>query len=85
MTFDVTVYITWKEGVLDPQGAAVTESLHKLGYDGVEGVSISKMMKVRLQAEKDNVEQQVVEMCEKLLANPVIEDYTYEIEEVIPS
>nr|WP_090844424.1 phosphoribosylformylglycinamidine synthase subunit PurS [Alkalicoccus daliensis] len=83
MTFEVTIYVTWKNGVLDPQGAAVTESLHKLGYEGVESVSISKMMQVRLTAEKEEVEAQVTEMCEKLLANPVIEDYTFEIEEVI--
>lgn len=85
MTYNVKVYISWKEGVLDPQGAAVTDSLHKIGYSGVESVSISRMIEVKMEADRDNVERQVTEMCEKLLANPVIEDYSYEIEEVVSS
>ncbi|MFC4736664.1 phosphoribosylformylglycinamidine synthase subunit PurS [Bacillus daqingensis] len=83
MTYDVTVYVTWKEGVLDPQGTAVTESLHKLGYGEVESVSISRMLQLRLEAAPEEVETKVTEMCEKLLANPVIEDYRFEVEEVI--
>ncbi|PTL39196.1 phosphoribosylformylglycinamidine synthase subunit PurS [Alkalicoccus saliphilus] len=85
MTYNVKVYISWKEGVLDPQGAAVTDSLHKIGYSGVESVSISRMVEVKMEADRDSVERQVTEMCEKLLANPVIEDYSYEIEEVVSS
>jgi phosphoribosylformylglycinamidine synthase subunit PurS len=85
MTYNVKVYISWKEGILDPQGAAVTDSLHKIGYSGVESVSISRMVEVKMEADRDSVERQVTEMCEKLLANPVIEDYSYEIEEVVSS
>ncbi|TVP84441.1 MAG: phosphoribosylformylglycinamidine synthase, purS protein [Alkalicoccus sp.] len=85
MTYNVKVYISWKAGVLDPQGAAVTDSLHKIGYSGVESVSISRMVEVKMEADRDSVERQVTEMCEKLLANPVIEDYSYEIEEVVSS
>ncbi|QKS70416.1 phosphoribosylformylglycinamidine synthase subunit PurS [Paenalkalicoccus suaedae] len=82
MVYDVKVYVTWKEGVLDPQGAAVTSSLNKLGFDGVEDVRISKMITLKVEA-TENVEEKVTAMCEKLLANPVIEDYTFEIEEAV--
>ncbi|SES00518.1 phosphoribosylformylglycinamidine synthase [Salipaludibacillus aurantiacus] len=85
MMYEVKVYVTLKEGVLDPQGSAVKNSLHHLGYEGVEEVRIGKVMTLRIEAEKDTVDAQVKEMCDKLLANPVIEDYTYETEEVVSS
>lgn len=76
----VKVYITLKESVLDPQGQAVNESLHNMGYDMVKDVRIGKFIELMVDEEAD-VEQSVREVCEKLLANTVIEDYTYEIEE----
>ncbi|CAM3915783.1 phosphoribosylformylglycinamidine synthase subunit PurS [Alkalicoccus chagannorensis] len=82
-TYDATVYVTWKSGVLDPQGSAVQDSLQQLGYDNVSGTTISKMIQLRIEAEPGQAEQQMEEMCEKLLANPVIEDYTFELEEVV--
>lgn len=85
MKYDVKVYVTLKEGVLDPQGSAVKNSLHQLGYSGVEDVRIGKVMTLQLEAEKDTLDTKVKEMCNKLLANPVIEDYTYEAEEVVSS
>ncbi|MGJ9382181.1 phosphoribosylformylglycinamidine synthase [Salipaludibacillus neizhouensis] len=83
--FEVKVTVTLKEGVLDPQGSAVQNSLHQLGFDTVEGVRIGKIMNLRIEATKDSIDDQVKEMCNKLLANPVIEDYRYEIEEVVSS
>ncbi|WP_181347917.1 phosphoribosylformylglycinamidine synthase subunit PurS [Thalassobacillus sp. CUG 92003] len=77
----VKVYITLKEGVLDPQGKAVQNSLHALEYDNVADVRVGKYMEVLLNDE-GNLDAQVDEMCDRLLANPVIEDYSYMIEEV---
>jgi phosphoribosylformylglycinamidine synthase subunit PurS len=75
----VKVYITLKAGVLDPQGKAVERSLHSLGYPGVEGVRIGKYLEFTLAiASNESATQRVREMCDKLLANPVIEDYRFE-------
>ncbi|MGM7703525.1 phosphoribosylformylglycinamidine synthase subunit PurS [Pseudalkalibacillus sp. Hm43] len=82
--YNVKVFITLKESVLDPQGAAVKDSLHRLTYNTVEDVRVGKYIELTLKKEDGDIDQQVREMCEKLLANTVIEDYTYEIEEVIP-
>jgi phosphoribosylformylglycinamidine synthase len=74
------VYVTPKRGVLDPQGKAVAQSLHALGYDEVGDVRIGKYMEVRLaEPDRKRAEARVREMCERLLANGVIEDYRFEI------
>ncbi|MFA9558429.1 phosphoribosylformylglycinamidine synthase subunit PurS [Evansella sp. AB-rgal1] len=83
MLFEVKVYISLKEAVLDPAGAAVKGSLHHLGYEGVEDVRIGKVMTLQIESTQDKIEATVTEMCDKLLANPVIEDYRFEIEEVV--
>lgn len=83
--FKVKVYITLRESVLDPQGNAVRTSLHALSYEEVEEVRIGKYMELTLNKNEKDVDLRVKEMCEKLLANTVIEDYRYEIEEVVPS
>ncbi|QQK79315.1 phosphoribosylformylglycinamidine synthase subunit PurS [Salicibibacter cibi] len=76
---NVHVYITLKEGVLDPQGQAVQRSLVALGYDEVETVNVGKWLKLEI-ADGPDVEARVEQMCEQLLANPVIENYTYTLE-----
>ncbi|GAA0302407.1 phosphoribosylformylglycinamidine synthase [Gracilibacillus halotolerans] len=76
------IHITLKEGVLDPQGKAVQGSLHSLGFPSVEDVRVGKYIEIKL-AEEDNAEKQVEDMCNKLLANPVVENYSYTIEEVV--
>ncbi|WP_096438885.1 phosphoribosylformylglycinamidine synthase subunit PurS [Alteribacter populi] len=81
--FEVNVFVTLKEAVLDPQGTAVNHSLHQLGYNEVEDVRIGKVLTLKMAGEKASVETRVTEMCEKLLANPVIEDYRFEIKEVL--
>ncbi|WP_158734623.1 phosphoribosylformylglycinamidine synthase subunit PurS [Alteribacillus sp. YIM 98480] len=78
----VQVYVTLKEGVLDPQGSAITHSLHTMNYNEVKSVQTGKY--IELEVEKtDDLEERVKEMCEKLLSNPVIEDYTYTIGEAV--
>lgn len=74
------VHIMLKNGVLDPQGDAVRHALGALGFDGVDGVRQGKVIELDL-AETDaaKAEASVQDMCEKLLANTVIESYTVEI------
>jgi phosphoribosylformylglycinamidine synthase len=74
------VYITLKRGVLDPQGKTVCSSLHQLGYREVTDVRMGKYMDVTLGGlPRPEAEQRLRSMCEKLLANTVIEDYRFEI------
>ncbi|MHA1127860.1 MAG: phosphoribosylformylglycinamidine synthase subunit PurS [Alphaproteobacteria bacterium] len=74
------VYITLKNGVLDPQGAAVRHALGSLGFDGVDAVRQGKVIELDLtETDRTKAEASVKDMCEKLLANTVIEDYSVEI------
>lgn len=74
------VHVMLKNGVLDPQGEAVRRALGTLGFEGVEGVRQGKVIELDLSAtDKAAAEAQVKEMCEKLLANTVIESYAVEI------
>ncbi|MBF9029793.1 phosphoribosylformylglycinamidine synthase subunit PurS [Rhodobacterales bacterium HKCCE3408] len=68
-----TVTVMLKDGVLDPKGEAVRHALGSMGFDGVEGVRQGKV--IELDLADGTTEAQVVEMCEKLLANTVIESY----------
>ena len=78
--FKATVYVTLRESVLDPQGNAVRESLHTLGYDEVGDVRIGKYMEIEINSEDQKyAEERVKEMCERLLANTVIEDYRFDL------
>ena len=75
------IYVTPKEGVLDPQGKAVQHSLHALGYPEVGDVRIGKYLEVRLvDVSRDSAEARVREMCERLLANRVIEDFRFDVD-----
>ncbi len=71
------VHVMLKDGVLDPQGEAVKHALHGMGFDGVGGVRQGKV--IELDLEDGTGEDAVREMCEKLLANTVIESYSIEI------
>lgn len=74
------VYVMLKNGVLDPQGAAVQHALGALGFDGVSGVRQGKVIELDLAGtDADAAKAQVTEMCEKLLSNTVIENYSIEI------
>ena len=75
------VTVTLREGVLDPQGEAVRHALGSLGFEGVTGVRIGKVIELDLAtADRAAAESSVRAMCEKLLANTVIESYRVEVE-----
>jgi phosphoribosylformylglycinamidine synthase len=75
-----TVTVMLKNGVLDPQGEAVRRALGSLGFEGVEGVRQGKVIELDLASpDRASAEAQVRAMCEKLLANTVIESYRIEI------
>jgi phosphoribosylformylglycinamidine synthase PurS subunit len=75
------VHVTLKTGVLDPQGKAIAHALGSLGFNGVESVRQGKFLELEI-AETDAVKAraQLDEMCKKLLANTVIEDYRIDLE-----
>jgi phosphoribosylformylglycinamidine synthase len=81
MDWEVKIETKLKDGILDPQGKAVKTGLKSLGYENVESVNVGKYMELILDdiETEDKAENMVIDMCEKLLANPVIEDYKYEI------
>ncbi len=75
------VYVTPKQGVLDPQGKAVQQSLHALGYPEVLDLRLGKYVEVTLaEISRESAETRVREMCERLLANGVIEDFRFDLE-----
>ena len=76
----VKIFVSFKNGVLDPQGKAIERSLHTLGYTEVQDVRAGKYLELNLEASsRAAAEDRIREMCDKLLANPVIEDYRFEI------
>lgn len=75
-----TVKITLKYGVLDPQGKAIEKSLVQLGFSGVNEVRQGKLIELDIDADTpEAAEKQITEMCEKLLANTVIENYDIQL------
>ncbi|GIN87971.1 phosphoribosylformylglycinamidine synthase subunit PurS [Heyndrickxia sporothermodurans] len=81
--YKVKVYVTLRESVLDPQGTAVKSSLHSMNYKEVADVRIGKYMELTVEKTDRDIEEVINELCQRLLANPVIEDYRYEIEESV--
>lgn len=76
------VHVFLKPTVNDPQGLTILGALHSLGFSSAQGVRAGKYLEVRVDGEsKEEVEAQVEEMCRKLLANPVIESYSFEVAE----
>jgi len=75
------VFVTLRESILDPAGTAVKGSLHKLGFEEVRDARIGKYIELKLDGDLDNARERVKAMCEKLLANTVMEDFRFEIEE----
>lgn len=73
----VKVFVTLKDGVLDPQGQATVKALKNNNINGINSVRQGKFFE--LDVEEKNAEAQVKEACEKLLANTVIEDYSFEM------
>jgi phosphoribosylformylglycinamidine synthase subunit PurS len=80
MTFNARVHVTLRPGIADPQGLTIEQALPALGYEGVSGVRVGKLIEFELDAADANeAESKVGGMCERLLANPVIESYTWDI------
>ena len=75
------VFVTLKKGVLDPQGSAVNRALHAMGYGEVSDVRLGKYIEVTIDEKASQAEEKarLEEMCRKLLANTVIEDYRIEL------
>jgi len=81
--FKIKIYIRLKEGVADPQGETIKHALDSLGYLGITKVKTGKYLQIQLNTqEKKKIKEQIEDMCKKILVNPVIEDYEYEIEEI---
>ena len=78
------VYIQYRPTVSDPQGQTILGGLRQLGFDSVSSVRAGKYMEITLQADSETAaSDRVREMCDKLLANPVIEDYRFELEVLV--
>ena len=76
------VHVGLKPGVLDPQGKAVADTLERMGYNEVESARIGKVIELELEdgLDRETAEARIREMCEKLLANTVIESYRVELD-----
>jgi phosphoribosylformylglycinamidine synthase PurS subunit len=80
------VYITLKPTVNDPQGLTIKGALHTLGFSNVEEVRAGKYIEIKIKAnDMEKARAELQEMCKKLLANPVIENFRFDLEEVRPA
>ena len=81
MAFAAHVNVMLKSGIADPQGQTIERSLPALGYTGVRDVRVGKRIELQLEAaDESEARDRVMEMCDKLLANPVIESYEVTIQ-----
>ena len=77
----VKVYVTPRKGILDPQGRAAEGALKSLGFTNLESVRVGRYIELEISAtSRGAAEEEVRRMCEQLLANPLIEDYRFEVE-----
>lgn len=80
--YQAKIDVTLKKSVLDPQGQTVSQALHTLGFKAVEDVRVGKHFVVNLKAEnREKAAEELKTMCDQLLINPVIEEYTFQLEE----
>ena len=83
MMFRSSITVTLRRSILDPQGKAVEHAIHSMGHASVSGVRIGKQVELSIDAKsKAEAERLTDEVCKKLLANPVMEDYTYHVQEL---
>lgn len=76
----VKIHVTLKQGILDPQGKAIEHALDSLGFKNAANVRVGKYLELELlETDKAKAEVEVKSMCEKLLANTIIEEYRYEL------
>jgi phosphoribosylformylglycinamidine synthase subunit PurS len=74
------IVITPKKAVVDPQGKAVQNALEHMGYTGITAVHMGKYLEIEINGDRETVRQQIDNACHKILSNPVIEDYHFELE-----
>ena len=83
MKFIAEVNVMPLKALLDPQGKAVTLSMHNIGYKSVENVRIGKHITLEIEAEsKEKANEKVDEACKKILSNPIMESYEFELKEL---
>ena len=81
--FEASIYVTLKKGILDPDGKAITQRISSLGFDQVQEINTGKYFLLKLNSQdRASAEQDVRQICEKILVNLVLEDYTFELREV---
>ncbi|MBG9980007.1 phosphoribosylformylglycinamidine synthase subunit PurS [Facklamia sp. DSM 111018] len=80
--YKVEVFVTYKESILDPQGEAIKGSVHRMGYNDVQEIRQGKYFEMKIEKKEQNIEEIVEKICDKILANPVMESYRYNISEV---
>jgi phosphoribosylformylglycinamidine synthase subunit PurS len=74
------IIVTPKKAVLDPQGKTVQNALEQMGYRGIGAVHVGKYLEIELTgSDRESARQQIDEACHRILSNPVIEDYRFEI------
>lgn len=79
--FLAKIYITLKPGVNDPQGLTIRGGLHQLGFESVTDVRAGKYMEVKIrEQDREEAGRLVAQMCDQLLANPIIEDFRFDLE-----
>ncbi|MBS1515198.1 MAG: phosphoribosylformylglycinamidine synthase subunit PurS [Bacteroidetes bacterium] len=82
MRFNSKIKITLRKSILDPQGKAIEHSLKSIGYDSILDTRIGKFIELQVEADSSEKARQIIDdACKKLLANPVMEDYEFEITE----
>ena len=82
--YKATINITLRQSILDPQGKATRHALSELGFSGVEKVRMGKYIELWIEAaDEETASAQVTEACEKLLSNPVMEDFSFTLEEAV--
>ncbi len=80
------IYVSLKPTVNDPPGLTIADGLRSLGFSEVQGVRAGKYIEVRLSAgDAETARRQVDAMCDRLLANPIIETYRFDVEAVVPA
>ena len=81
--YQARIYITLKPTVNDPQGITVLSSLHRLGFNNAEDVRVGKYLLVNVsESDRETAAASVTDMCQRLLTNPVIEEFQFDLEEI---
>ena len=81
--YQALIYVTLKPTVNDPQGITVLSSLHRLGFNNAEDVRVGKYLLVNVsESDRETAAASVTDMCQKLLTNPVIEEFQFDLEEI---